>query len=73
MKTLNSAVVDHLYERDRQRDRGGQDVTKAALAAVASARESLGSGRRSRAALPREFREREDERKSLGYRVRFML
>jgi hypothetical protein len=50
-------------------------VTSAALAAVASARESVGGsgGRRSRAALPKEFRGEDAGvgRSSLDGRVRF--
>jgi hypothetical protein len=55
---------DREREREREREAREWDVTSAALAAVASARESAsvgssGGGKRFRAALPREFRERD--------------
>jgi hypothetical protein len=48
-----------------------QDVTEAALAAVASTRRSPTENRRSRQPLPREFRDR--ERRSLDGRVGFVI
>jgi hypothetical protein len=73
---MNSAVLDHLFDRDAHRDRrGDSDVTSAALAAVASARENMnigGSATWGRSSRVGEYRERNaGERRSLDIRVSF--
>lgn len=62
-KKRRSVAADEIYRTFKQED--DQDVTTAALAAVASSRRSPtgSSGKRNRQPLPREFRER--DRRSL--------